>query len=385
MTTQCIAPHDLDMKKLWESTCELSACKRITSHDGRNPKTTIVVPLLTCSCLWHRFQKEAEDWIAPGGVLIADPQARNRRINAAYAQLWLADNRFQWAGLAAFASKQVGCGLLHAVTLDERIEAERKAYQKLQDSHPKDLYERIVTNKLRANVELWEAWDKAKQQNPVPLTSDPLLGGAIAMLQEELKYVHEMLALGNTALFLDVYPLHRFYMVRGYEEMKECLAERRKIENDVIWPIAERVGFGIAQREILDTFAYIDQGEISDSVYEMARHEQLNILQPALYDVERFTLLMRGTQAGDVISVVTGLFSGLPEEIQLTLASQCKAPDTKKVTFSRNPIADLANKDQRMEFVSRAAEQFDRLLKNPTTYDQLRASIIKIASGGGIE
>ena len=100
MTSQCIVPHDLDMKKLWESTCELSECKRITSHDGRNPKTTIVVPLLTCSCLWKRFQKEAEDWIAPGGVLIADPQARNRRINAAYAQLWLADNRFQWAGVA---------------------------------------------------------------------------------------------------------------------------------------------------------------------------------------------------------------------------------------------------------------------------------------------
>ena len=38
--------------------------------------------------------------------------------------------------------------MLHAVTLDERIEAERKAYQKLQDNHPKDLYERIVTNKL---------------------------------------------------------------------------------------------------------------------------------------------------------------------------------------------------------------------------------------------
>ncbi|WP_321862692.1 DUF2515 family protein [Pseudomonas paraveronii] len=285
---------------------------------------------MICKSLWRRSQKAPKDRIAPGGILIADPQARNRRINAAYAQLWLADNRFQWAGLAAFASKQVGCGLLHAVTLDERIEAERKAYQKLQESHPKDLYKRIVTNKLRANVELWEAWDKAKQQNPVPLTSDPLLGGAIAMLQEELKYVQEMLALGNTALFLDVYPLHRFYMARGLEEMEACLRERDSLKDEVIWPIADRVEFGIAQPEILRTFAYIDQGEISDSVYEMARHEQLNILQPALYDVERFALLMRGTQAGDVISVVTGLFSGLPEEIQLTLASQCKAPDTKK-------------------------------------------------------
>ena len=298
--------------------------------------------------------------------------------------MWLADNRFQWAGLAAFASKQVGCGLLHAVTLDERIEAERKAYQTLQESHPKDLYERIVTNKLRANVELWEAWDKAKQQNPVPLTSDPLLGGAIAMLQEELKYVHEMLALGNTALFLDVYPLHRFYMVRGYEEMKECLAERRKIENDVIWPIAERVGFGIAQREILDTFAYIDQGKISESVRTMAQHEQINILQPALYDVERFALLMRGTQAGDVVSFVTGLFSGIPEKIQLTLASQCKASDDREISFSRNPIANLADKDQRMEFVVRAANQFDTLLKKPSTYSQLKASITEIARGEGI-
>lgn len=116
----------------------------------------------------------------------------------------------------------------------------------------------------------------------------------------------------------------------------------------------------------------------------MARHEQLNILQPAMYDVERFARLMRGTQVGDVISVVTGLFSGLPEEIQLTLASQCKAPDTK-ITFSQNPIADLANKDQRMEFVSRAAEQFDRLLKNQTTRSQLKDSIIKIANGGGVE
>ncbi len=164
MTDQCIAPHELDLKKLWDSTCELSACKRVSSHDGRNPKTTIVVPILTCRCLWKRFQKEAEDWIAPGGVLIADPLARNRRINAAYAQLWLADNRFQWAGLAAFASKQVGCGLLHAVTLDERIEAEKKAYRELQDGHSQDLYERIVTHKLRPNIELWKAWDKAKQE-----------------------------------------------------------------------------------------------------------------------------------------------------------------------------------------------------------------------------
>ncbi len=72
------------------------------------------VPILTCSCLWRTYQREAEEIVAPKGVLIADPVARNRAINAAYARLWLHDPRFQWAGLAAFASKQVGCGLLHA-------------------------------------------------------------------------------------------------------------------------------------------------------------------------------------------------------------------------------------------------------------------------------
>ena len=385
MTDQCITPHELDLKKLWDSTCELSACKRTTSHDGRNPKITIEVPILTCSCLWHRFQKEAEEWIAPGGVLIADPLARNRRINAAYAQLWLADNRFQWAGLAAFASKQVGCGLLHAVTLDERIEAEKKAYQQLREKAPQDLLDRRRLSNIRPKSEEWHAWDQARQQNPVPLTSNPLLGGAVTTLQEELKYVHEMLALGNTALFLDVYPLHRFYMVRGFEEMEECIRNRDVLKNEVIWPIADKVQFGIAQQEIIQAFLKIEQGKIYESVYDMAWHEQLNILQPAMYDVERFALLMRGTQTGDVISVVTGLLSGLSEEIQLTLASQCKVTDDKKISFSRNPISDLSDKSQRMNFVTRAAIQFDILLKNPITHEQLKASITKIANGEGVE
>nr|WP_306108957.1 hypothetical protein [Pseudomonas sp. ACM7] len=73
MTGQCIAPDDLDMKKLWDSTCELPACKRETTKGGPNPKTRVEVPLLTCNCLWRRFQKEAEEWVAPGGVLIGRP------------------------------------------------------------------------------------------------------------------------------------------------------------------------------------------------------------------------------------------------------------------------------------------------------------------------
>ncbi|MHC8336793.1 DUF2515 family protein [Pseudomonas sp. HLT2-19-2] len=384
MTGQCMAPDDLDMKKLWDSTCELPTCKRETTKGGPNPKTRVEVPLLTCNCLWRRFQKEAEEWVAPGGVLIADPQARNRKINAAYAQLWLADNRFQWAGLAAFASKQVGCGLIHASTLDQRIEAEKKAYRKLKDSQSKDLYERVVVNKLRSDPELWTQWDQAKQQNPVPLTSDPLSGDAIAFLQEELQYVHEMLALGNTALFLDVYPLHRFFMVRGFKEMEKCLPDRSSLKNEVLWPIADRVEFGAFRTEVSDTFKAIDAGDIATSVELMAAHEQLNILQPAMYDVNHFARLMQGTQAGDVVSVVTGLFTGVSEEIQLTLASQCKAPDYRQVTFGRNPFSDLADKDQRMAFVLRMRPGITPcVIKPAATYAEATARFHSPAASAG--
>ena len=385
MTGQCIAPDDLDMKKLWDSTCELPSCKRETSTTGPNPKTRVEVPLLTCNCLWRRFQKEAEDWVAPGGVLIADPQARNRKINAAYAQLWLADNRFQWAGLAAFASKQVGCGLIHATKLQTAIAAQKAALEKLRTAPSETLFEGFGFKFSKTNPEVEQELEKARAANPMP-TEDITIGdNPRSVVQQQLDYVYEMLALGNTSLFLDVYPLHRFFMVRGYKEMEKCLKSRRGIAKDVMWPIANKVQFGVDTGEIYRTFEAIDAGEIAESVQQMARHEQLNLLQPAMYEDTHFATLMRGTHAGNYVSVVTGLFSGAAEEIQLTLASQCKAPDNRQVSFSKNPIANLADRDQRMEFVLRAADQFDALLKNPTTRAQLKQSITDIANGGGIK
>lgn len=69
-------------------------------------RQAIAVPILTPEHLWGTFQAEAEAIITVNGSLEGNDRERNKRINAAYAKLWLADNRFQWAGLAAFASKQ---------------------------------------------------------------------------------------------------------------------------------------------------------------------------------------------------------------------------------------------------------------------------------------
>ena len=141
------------------------------------------------------------------------------------------------------------------------------------------------------------------------------------------------LPLGNTSLFLDVYPLHRFFMVRGFKEMEACLPQRNKLKNEVFWPIADKVEFGALHAEVSDTFQAIDEGKIAKSVEFMARHEQLNILQPAMYDNSHFALLMRGTHAGDVVSVVTGILSGAAEEIQLTLGKSMQSTRRSKSCF----------------------------------------------------
>lgn len=134
-------------------------------------------------------------------------------------------------------------------------------------------------------------------------------------------------------------------MVRGFKEMQACLPLRNKLKGEVLWPISNKVEFGLVQSQVSDTFKAIDEGKISKSVEFMAQHEQINILQPAMYDDAHFAYLMRGTHAGNAVSVVTGIMSGAAEEIQLTLASQCKAPDQRKVAFGSNPLANLADKD----------------------------------------
>ena len=58
----------------------MSVLEEITATDKKaratHPRRAALNDL---QVLWHRFQKEAEDWIAPGGVLIAAPLARTSK------------------------------------------------------------------------------------------------------------------------------------------------------------------------------------------------------------------------------------------------------------------------------------------------------------------
>lgn len=187
---------------------------------------------LTPEHLWRTFQQEAEDIIKVNGAFIEDDTERNRRINAAYAKLWLAGNRFQWAGLAAFASKQVGCGLLHARQLSEKHRDE-----------------------LRAVVHWAGSSTEAAGMSAMPTT-----------IRTGADYMHERLGFANMHLFLDIYPLHRFYRERGPQDFETYLTNRQAIGKTVEWKAEKYLKFGFPFGQIRSGFAEIGAGSPAGSV-----------------------------------------------------------------------------------------------------------------------
>lgn len=341
-----------DTQTLHKSVRKLDRCKCYSTDKYDNTEKMIAeVDVLTCECLWRIYQREAQRIVAPGGRLIADPIARNARINAAYASLWLADNRFEWAGLAAFASKQVGCGFLHAASSIHRLRNHQIETLNGAFLRPGGL----VT--AYAEINLAEAGVKSAQ------------------------YVSEMLALGNTSLFLDIFPLHLFYLKRGIQEMKKCLDAREKIyeKNNpkYIWPGDNAVKFGFRFEEIIPAFEAIEAGNILASVDLLARHEQKNILQPIIYEDSTMQTLLRGNQ----FAFVTGLSAGFAQKVELTLANQCNTLNAERsVEFSPNSLANLASIDERMKFVERVAKQFHALLRSDAR-EEIAFEIAEISSG----
>jgi hypothetical protein len=196
------------------------------------------------------------------------------------------------------------------------------------------------------------------------------------------EFMEKELALGNLTLFLDIYPLHRFYMLRGVDGLLKCLDERKTIKDLVFWPeeAKKRLDFGLFFKEIVTGFTQIDQGDIKNSVVALARHEQVNILQKVIYDNPVTQKALDANQ----FAWVTNLPSGDYAEIQLTLSAQCSAKPGWTQWFSRSMDVHLWNPDDRMKFVLRAAAEFDRLLKGSQRV-AIERSIGEIYMGGGAQ
>lgn len=348
MSNEVFTKHAHDPVPLHRNTMPVPECGVHDATVDGKPCKAIDVPILSCASVWLRVQKEAEAWITSGGKLIADPIQRNRQINKAYAQLWLADKRFQWAGLAAFASKQVGCGLLHAAGNVD------KAQEEMQANH---------------------------QRTDILNSSD---GAAIDVMPGGISwssaYMFQQLALGNTLLFLDIYPLHRFYMLRDFQHLKTCISQRGLITDKILWPINKsKLAFGVQHGAIVEAFDLVERGLIAESVKRFAHHEQINILQSAIYEDVAMQAALRANQ----FSWATGFPNGAAAEIELTLSAECLSKSSSRnVWFSKNKSAKLYDKDQRMAFVYAAASRFDFLLQG-SEKSSIEASINDIAKYGG--
>jgi len=310
---------------------------------------SIAVDILTPEHLWASFQVEAEELIRVNGSLDGNEHERNRRINAAYAKLWLADNRFQWAGLAAFASKQVGCGLLHSADIIGKNRRERERIQRSFAQAAAPGVEYATMTQMGTEI------------------------GASDM--------YKWLGFGNKHLFLDIYPLHRFYMERGWKEFDASLSKRENMRYAVEWQIDGNIlRFGKFFREVREGFGHIEMGALATSVQSLARHEQINILQKILYD----DWIMQRMLAYNQFAWANEFPSGDYEEIKLTLSAECKAKKGLTALFSKDAWAKLWVADERMMFVLRAADQFDKLLKGAQRA-QVESSIRAIADGAGVE
>ena len=250
-----------------------------------------------CAKLWKKYEDEARAIIAPAGD---DHRARNHLINGAYADLYLKNPELGRAGLAAYASKQVGCAMDHSLNI-------MGASGNYSDVDPR------------------------------------------AMMAE---YLYEQLGTGNRNLFLDIYPLHRFYAEEGFERLKECARERRP-------PVSTAALDGFAALERYKNTGSPD--DMKEHIRSLAVHEQIEVLQNDIYN-DRATRVILDLNEGNVddasdLEWLPDVPDGVGREVgslpaDVIFSSGCDARGHVVIPFKdKRRDGNLYDVPQRMEWI----------------------------------
>lgn len=262
--------------------------------------------------------------------VVRDFGARAGRIAAAYARFYLEQEpgcnpelkgRFYWMGLAAFASKQVKCGL-----------------------------------------------DFVKTASHFSKAGGPLGTAGLSIGKNAL-------GKGNFWLFQDIYVWHWFYA--NYPEMfAACSKERNASKypakalatlNEMPW--AEEV-LGVIDHFSVN--AYLRDGFVSIAVWEntsdeslrrelqfeslmsIADHEQRKVLQPLIYNSVLFRRVLDVQQAMEFVP-------WLPQRLA-AFSTTCDVDDPElKVKMEEG---DLYDENARMEFIGKIAKRYHMLMNN---------------------
>ncbi len=262
-----------------------------------------------CKALWAKYLDEAKRKIAPAGD---NHRLRNKIITGAYADLFLqSKGEFTWAGLAAYASKQVGCAMDFSQTM-------------------KDAAPAIGVGGGAA----------------VPLIG-PIAGGVGGKIagDETAGYMLNQLGKGNRDLFLDIYPQYRFYQDLGWPKFFACANDNPKMTS-----------FS------LNGFAALARGDGAMHLDYIAWHEQTMVLQPLIYDDKRTEALLWLNERR-----IPGTSIPLPgtSPAQLTLSAQCEDPSRPRTNFSDYGTR-LWDVPQRMDWIRHgAAPLYNGMMGSP--------------------
>lgn len=327
----------------------------ITTFKTNTQEGSVHPVVLGCDKLWAMGQEEAirrlskkRSSTSSQYELISDFSARAARIAAAYASFYLEQGedgkpelkgRFYWMGLAAFASKQVKCGL---------------------DFIPNDPYLLLT-----------------------PLAAQPAL-----------RIGKNSLGKGNFWLFQDIFVWHWFYS-KYPDQFDECAPERDVLNCDgqiraniESLPWAEDAISVLKNLQITDEiklgFILMNQVEkLPDgkgrrdtqlnSLLRIADHEQRKILQPLIYNDPLFKSTL-DMQAG---------FEKLPF-VPVRVAAFSTACDVDNPEL-REQMRDgnLYDEGDRMVFIGKISSKYHRLMQ--TQKDYMEGEIRKVSTWAGAQ
>lgn len=266
---------------------------------------------------------------------------RAERIAGNYAKIYLElerngnpalAGRFYWTGLAAFASKQVMCALDYASSSKWRY-----------------------------------------------------LPPAVPPFEITKLYLGK----GNFWLFQDIFVWHWFY-INHPEHFKKCINDRSWEQYTDCFKTAFKelpwLKDALPKIKYLQKTAYLEQGfelvseieGLSDgeirrrkqlaSLMAIANHEQLEILQPLIYESSDFKLLLNSQ------ALMEG-HMGVPKRLA-AMSTMCETGDSEYDSVMTE--GKLHNANDRMKFITDIANNYHRLMRAKKTY--MHESIRSIAS-----
>ena len=251
---------------------------------------------------------------------MADVRQRNSAISASYAKLYIAAPELKWAGAAAFASKQVGCGMDTAHTyLDD--------YPGGIDAATRDL--------AYADTGV----------DPVTLT---------------MYDARQTLAAGNLSVYDEIYPSLRFYQKNkatlSHTQIIDCLQHKpgTPVDPDIVRGMQQTLN-----------------GQSEAGALTLLKHEQQVTLQTDAYD--KSWLFRR--------SLDVSRYTGYPP-ITYVVDAACTSKDLSRVVNFKDYPGALYDFDSRWPFARDCANRFVDLSESPASRTAVEGALNQIARGG---